>query len=485
MNKILICLLSLAVFSAGQRITTIHLDGVQYFISRMNPYSPELNYFLAYQYCRSLGLQLASFETKEKAESMTTYLKNAGYGNYDFWTSGNRLGTGMFLWMSTGLPFNATFDFFENTIDSIQAGLLDPVDHNSNTSPQRTARDSSGAEKGCVILKQPTLKWMPEDCSAVKDFICEQTRCYYYNYGSIPVSSAQGRPITTTTPRSNIADSVQSESKITTTPLPLLMSSYASSKKSNQPSYVSLKLDQERALESSLEKDSHQEQQSASFERDEHEDEETEHDEEEEEEVSNSAGVDESVQARVLANEEADHELEEVSGQQSQEASGEQHDDDSGDHEDSHDQELEEEEDKSEAQHDDNNSSSDKQTLSHEEEEEEPVNNSAAPASKEKSAEVYETANSDNEMPGVEVRLKQISQEVEKRASEENRHIPSLTPDLDDIGHQSFLSLTDLIRTLRPNDKQIIPQIDSDYSNAMRVLGEKSVVVSSSGNTNE
>ncbi|KAL9917125.1 uncharacterized protein LOC119641225 isoform X3 [Glossina fuscipes] len=193
MNKILICLLSLVALSTGQRITTIHLDGVQYFISRMNPYSPELNYFLAYQYCRSLGLQLASFETKEKAESMTMYLKNAGYGNYDFWTSGNRLGTGMFLWMSTGLPFNATFDFFENSADAVQAGLLDPVDHNSNTAPQRTARDSSsGAEKGCVILKQPTLKWMPEDCSAVKDFICEQTRCYYYNYGSIPVSSAQG-----------------------------------------------------------------------------------------------------------------------------------------------------------------------------------------------------------------------------------------------------------------------------------------------------
>lgn len=63
---------------AGQRITTIQLDGVQYFVSRMNPYSPELNYFLAYQYCRSLGLQLASFETKEKVESMTQYLTNAG-----------------------------------------------------------------------------------------------------------------------------------------------------------------------------------------------------------------------------------------------------------------------------------------------------------------------------------------------------------------------------------------------------------------------
>jgi hypothetical protein len=193
MKVLLICLCSVIAIVTGQRITTIQLDGVQYFVSRMNPYSPELNYFLAYQYCRSLGLQLASFETKEKVESMSQYLQNAGYSKYDFWTSGNRLGTGMFLWMSTGLPFNATFDYFENSNDAVQAGLLDPIDHNSNTSPQRTARDSSsGLEKGCVKLQAPGLYWAPEDCSAVKDFICEQTRCYYYNYGSIPVSSAQG-----------------------------------------------------------------------------------------------------------------------------------------------------------------------------------------------------------------------------------------------------------------------------------------------------
>lgn len=43
---------SKCLFVSAQRITTIQLDGVQYFISRMNPYSPELNYFLAYQYCR-------------------------------------------------------------------------------------------------------------------------------------------------------------------------------------------------------------------------------------------------------------------------------------------------------------------------------------------------------------------------------------------------------------------------------------------------
>jgi hypothetical protein len=118
----------------------------------MNPYSPELNYFLAYQYCRSLGLQLASFETKEKVESMTQYLQNAGYSKYDFWTSGNRLGTGMFLWMSTGLPFNATFDYFE----SDKTGTLQDLDHNSNTSPQRTARDRYFTQKkpNCCLLKK-------------------------------------------------------------------------------------------------------------------------------------------------------------------------------------------------------------------------------------------------------------------------------------------------------------------------------------------
>lgn len=126
-------------FFLGQRITTIQLDGIQYYISRMNPYSPELNYYLAYQYCRSLGLQLASFDTKEKFESMSNYLTNAKYSGYDFWTSGNRLGTGMFLWMSTGLPFNATFDYFLNKED-----INGIEDHNGNTSPQRTARDNNG-----------------------------------------------------------------------------------------------------------------------------------------------------------------------------------------------------------------------------------------------------------------------------------------------------------------------------------------------------
>jgi len=192
MIKLLLSLSVLCVVTTGQRIMTIQLDGIQYYISRMNPYSPELNYYLAYQYCRSLGLQLASFDTKEKYDSMSNYLTNAKFNNYDFWTSGNRLGTGMFLWMSTGLPFNSTFHAFENENET--NGIMDSTDHNGNTSPQRTAREDNKKplDNNCVLLKAPTLKWAPDDCLQIKDFICEQTRCYYYNYGSIPVSSSQG-----------------------------------------------------------------------------------------------------------------------------------------------------------------------------------------------------------------------------------------------------------------------------------------------------
>lgn len=73
------------------------------------------------------------------------YFLFTGYNKYDFWTSGNNLGTDMYLWMSTGLPFNATFNYMrrlpmdapsQHADDSI-----DPLDvPQGSTAPQRTAR---------------------------------------------------------------------------------------------------------------------------------------------------------------------------------------------------------------------------------------------------------------------------------------------------------------------------------------------------------
>ncbi|KAF0763981.1 lateral signaling target protein 2 isoform X1 [Aphis craccivora] len=183
-----------AWFAAGQRITTIQLDGTQYYISRMNPYSAELNYFLAYEYCRSIGLQLASFETLEKTNSISDFLRNAGYNKFDYWTSGNRLGTDMLIWMSTGLPFNTTFSQMKRPNPDNNG--LDNEDLKMNARPElpiaRKKRGESGSRDGCVAIKAPNMDWVTADCTDLKDFICEQTRCYYYNYGSIPVSSSQG-----------------------------------------------------------------------------------------------------------------------------------------------------------------------------------------------------------------------------------------------------------------------------------------------------
>lgn len=62
----------------------------------------------------------------------------------------------------------------------------------------------------------------------------------------------------------------------------------------------------------------------------------------------------------------------------------------------------------------------------------------------------------------VEQKLKQITREIEEM-SHSDRDV--------DNGRQSFLSLSDLIKNIRPAEK-VVPQIDSSYSNTMRVLGE-------------
>ena len=35
------------------------------------------------------------------------------YNRADYWTSGNQLGSPMWIWMSTGQPYNTTFDFWK------------------------------------------------------------------------------------------------------------------------------------------------------------------------------------------------------------------------------------------------------------------------------------------------------------------------------------------------------------------------------------
>ncbi|XP_063585566.1 uncharacterized protein LOC134762980 isoform X1 [Penaeus indicus] len=155
----------------GQRIQTVELADSRYFISNASPYSPSLNWFLAYEYCHTIGMELLSFQGIEETEVINSYLSDNGYSNSEYWTSGNQLGSEMWIWMSTGQPFNNTFNFWA-------AG-----------GPPLTK-----SQQSCMSHQKGT--WSPQNCMDPKHFICEQTRCFYYNYVTTNRRSSQGNSTT-------------------------------------------------------------------------------------------------------------------------------------------------------------------------------------------------------------------------------------------------------------------------------------------------
>jgi hypothetical protein len=54
----------------------------QYWFSTSSPYAPTLNFFLSYQYCRNLGLQLATLETKDEVDDIALYLTTSPEGKF-------------------------------------------------------------------------------------------------------------------------------------------------------------------------------------------------------------------------------------------------------------------------------------------------------------------------------------------------------------------------------------------------------------------
>lgn len=71
------------------------------------------------------------------------------------------------------------------------------------------------------------------------------------------------------------------------------------------------------------------------------------------------------------------------------------------------------------------------------------------------------------ETTSVEQRLRKITENIEKLSNN------------DESGSKSFFSIADFMRTLHPSSKKVAPQIDSDYSKSMHVLGETASIVNS------
>ncbi|XP_018018172.1 C-type lectin domain family 4 member A-like isoform X2 [Hyalella azteca] len=142
--------------TAGQRISTVEIEGRSYYISAQSPYNAPLSWFLAYQYCRTIGMELLTEDSQEDAQVLRTFLNNNGYGRQSFWTSGNQLGSSQWLWMTSGQPYNTSFTYWA------------------------PAAKLTSSNEQCMLLDAE--QWKTASCTQPHHFICQITRCYFFNY---------------------------------------------------------------------------------------------------------------------------------------------------------------------------------------------------------------------------------------------------------------------------------------------------------------
>ncbi|XP_060520346.1 lectin-like [Cylas formicarius] len=114
------------------------------------------NYYRATQYCRFHGMHLASITSQEENDKLEKYIKDFGFGNEHFWTSGTDLAEeGNFFWLSTGRPITFT---------------------NWNAGEPNNFEYENGEQENCLELWNRDgkgLKWNDSPCSFETYFVCE------------------------------------------------------------------------------------------------------------------------------------------------------------------------------------------------------------------------------------------------------------------------------------------------------------------------
>ncbi|XP_037033632.1 low affinity immunoglobulin epsilon Fc receptor-like [Bradysia coprophila] len=114
------------------------------------------NWYKAAQYCRFHGMHLASISSQEENDNLEKHIKDFGFGNDHFWTSGTDLADeGNFFWMANGRPITFT---------------------NWNAGEPNNFRYENGEEENCMELWNRDgkgLKWNDSPCSFETYFVCE------------------------------------------------------------------------------------------------------------------------------------------------------------------------------------------------------------------------------------------------------------------------------------------------------------------------
>lgn len=109
------------------------------------------NWFKAYLSCKASGKRLASIKSRDENDKIVNQIRDAGYQNHEFWTSGVRIDgrDRDFNWIGSGNKFGYTNWEARNP-------------------------DNDGGDQYCVQLwASYDLQWDDTECFAEKYFVCE------------------------------------------------------------------------------------------------------------------------------------------------------------------------------------------------------------------------------------------------------------------------------------------------------------------------
>ncbi|XP_031626208.1 lectin subunit alpha-like [Contarinia nasturtii] len=115
------------------------------------------NWFNAFHHCRSLGMHLVSITSQDQNDIIVKQIKDDGYEDRVFWTSGNG---NDYQWMGNGKHVKYT-----NWTPGQPDNILDRNEHEQCI--QITG-------KGTGQNDREDLKWNDRICSYNFNFICEQ-----------------------------------------------------------------------------------------------------------------------------------------------------------------------------------------------------------------------------------------------------------------------------------------------------------------------
>ncbi|CAG0916376.1 unnamed protein product [Notodromas monacha] len=193
LTAVLVMVSQLKDFVSGQQLATRPLLQGYYVFSHESPYLSQFNFFGAYQYCRSIGMSLISFETVEEVDTIAEYLRNSSDGSQYNASLAK-------FWAGAGANVYAGSTSTNNQLAGRQQ-LLQGAGGGGGAGAggvYSSQADGPYSNQDCMELA-PGPQFQPASCDRRLQYICESAQYFYVNrrpgvVATAAVAAANARP---------------------------------------------------------------------------------------------------------------------------------------------------------------------------------------------------------------------------------------------------------------------------------------------------